>query len=168
MGASSFRISTVVPVGRADINQLHFSPENIQLLKNEIIDLKKNFGDFIFETPEFLFKSDRNMSNCGAGTKSMTITPDGQVKICPLVNTPELYLGNLHSESIESVLSKNIKFNLFEIKDPRQEICGECVYLWFCEGCIARGSQMYSEIRAGCYWGDKYFRKFFDKKKCSK
>ena len=164
LGASSFRISNVVPIGRADIDQFHFSPENIQLLTKEITLLSKKFGDFIFETPEYLLKPNINMSNCGAGTKAMTITPDGDVKICPLVNTLELYLGNLHHENIESILSKNEELNLFEIKDPRHGICGECGYLWFCEGCIARGSQMYSKIGTRCYWGNNYFINFLDKR----
>ena len=161
LGASSFRISTVVPLGRADINQLHFLPENIQLLINEIKDIKKEFGEFIFETPEYLLKPDIKLPNCGAGTKTTTITPDGHVKICPLANTPKLHLGNLHIKDISSVISENIVHNLFEIKEPRYEICDECAYLWFCKDCIARGSQMYNEIGSKCCWGDKYFIKFF-------
>ncbi len=162
LGASSFRISTVVPLGRADMDQLHFSPENIELLINEISIVRETFGDFIFETPEYLLKTNKEMSNCGAGTKAMTITTNGNVKICPLATTPQLDLGNLHSENINTLLTKNKKFNLFEIKDPRFEICGECDNLWFCEGCLARGSQMYAEIGDRCYWGENYFIKFFE------
>lgn len=161
LGASSFRVSTVVPLGRTDMDHLHFSPDNIKLLIDEIAAAKDVFGDFIFETPEYLLKTSENMPNCGAGTKSMTITPEGDVKVCPLVTTSQLNLGNLCYENITSVFSKNKKLKLFEIKDPRYEICGKCEYLWFCEGCLARGSQMYSEIGDNCHWG-QYFNKFFE------
>jgi MoaA/NifB/PqqE/SkfB family radical SAM enzyme len=75
LGASSFKVSTVVPVGRACINDLHFSPNNIKLLSDEISRAKDTFGDFIFETPEFLLKSNEYSNNCGAGTKSITLKP---------------------------------------------------------------------------------------------
>lgn len=162
LGVSTFRVSTVVPLGRADMDQLHFSPENIELLINEIRIVKETFGNFIFETPEYLLKTSTEMSNCGAGTKTITITPNGNVKICPLATTPQLYLGNLHLENINSLLKQNKELNLFEIKDPRNEICGNCDNLWFCEGCLARGSQKYAEIGERCYWGENYFNKFFE------
>ena len=162
LGASSFRVSTIVPLGRASNNKLHFSPENIKLLTDEISKVKEVFGDFIFETPEYLLKSNEKTNNCGAGTKSITITPNEDIKICPLASTSHLYLGNLQSKDITSLLSRNERLNFFESKDPRTGLCGQCEFLWFCEGCIARGCQMYDKIGSRCHWGEEYFINFLE------
>ena len=163
LGASSFRISTIVPMGRATVDNLHFTPDNIKLLNDEILATQDAFGDFIFQIPEYLLKTDKNMTNCGAGTKSITLTPNGDVKICPLANTKHLYLGNLHCENIIPLLLKYNGLNFFELEDPRVSICKDCEFLWFCEGCIARGCSMYNEIGEKCRWGDVYFNNFIEK-----
>ena len=103
LGASSFRVSIV---GTANGDQLHFSPGKIKFLSDEISAAKEIFGDFISETPEYLLKNNEKISYCDICAKTMTITSNGDLKICPIATTPQLYIGNLHTEDINSLISR--------------------------------------------------------------
>lgn len=156
LGATSMILSTVVPVGRGQSSELIFSPEDTDALIEQLEITKKEFGDFLFEDPEFLpiGREEKNKFNCGAASKSMCFTPNGKLKMCPLSDPNEFCLGNVYYEDLGTILSRNFSSRLVELEDPRPEICGECEHLWFCQRCIARGLQKYQEVGEACTWGE--------------
>ncbi|MBI5460160.1 radical SAM protein [Methanobacterium sp.] len=156
LGATNMILSTVVPTGRGRSSELIFSPENMEHVINQVEKAKKKFGDFLFEDPEYLpiiGEINNNKLNCGAASRSICFTPNGEIKMCPMSNPNDFSLGNVYKESVHTILSKNISSLLIELEDPKQEICGDCEYLWYCHRCIARGLQKYHEIHELCVWG---------------
>lgn len=144
-----------MPIGRADKKQLDFTQESIILYKNEISKLKKIFKNFIFDAPEYLTKKE---SSCGAGADTITITPEGDVKICPLSKNDHS-IGNIYIEGFIPVLQKIKDFNFSKLKTPNENLCGECEFLFFCYGCIERGYRKYDELKEQCSWGYNYLSK---------
>jgi len=157
LGATSMILSTVVPMGRGKSSELIFSPEDMDQLIEQVEITKKEFGDFLFENPEYLpiigEEKMENKLNCGAASRTVCLTPNGEVKMCPMSNPNDLSLGNVYYEDLDTIFSRNLSSLLIELEDPRPEICGECEHLWFCQRCLARGLQKYHEIGEKCSWG---------------
>ena len=156
LGATNMILSTVVPTGRGDSSELIFSPNDIENLIKQVELAKQEFGDFLFENPEYIpivGETNDNKLNCGAASRSLCFTPNGDIKMCPMSNPKDFSLGNVYKESIHTILQKNISALLIELEDPRPEICGDCEHLWYCQRCIARGLQKYYEINNSCVWG---------------
>lgn len=159
LGATNMILSTVVPTGRGDSSELIFSPNDIENLTTQVENAKQEFGDFLFEDPEYIpiIGKINAKLNCGAASRSVCLTPNGEIKMCPMSNPNDFSLGNIYKESIHTILQKNISLLLIELEDPKKEICGDCEHLWYCQRCIARGLQKYHEIHELCKWG-KYFK----------
>ena len=58
-------------------------------------DLSLEFGDFIFHLEESPFTLAASQKHCGAGSRSITITPSGDVKICQMSSARLLSFGNI-------------------------------------------------------------------------
>jgi len=160
LGANSMIVATVLPIGRGQDPEIIFSPENKELtkqLEKQLKTAKEKFKDFLLENHDeiipIITKKSENELNCGAFSSSLCLTPDGDMKMCPISNPDDFSLGCLCDSNMEHLFSKNVFKQLVELEDPRPEICGECEYLWFCQNCLARGFQKYREIGDNCIWG---------------
>jgi radical SAM protein with 4Fe4S-binding SPASM domain len=156
LGATNFIISTVVPMGRGRSHDLIFSSGGLPELFEEAEALKEELGDFVFDAPEALTKDiydeDEHL-NCGAGSRSICITPNGDVKMCPMSNPNDLYFGNVYIENLNTIFSRSLPLVISEVKDPRPKICGSCEHIDYCGYCLARGIQRYNETGKSCPWG---------------
>jgi len=103
LGASSFIVSIA---GAHNEGELYFSPDNIRLLSDEISAAKNIFGDYISEIPEYLLIKNESIPYCDICAKTMAITSNGDLKICPIATTPQLNIGNLYNENISSLISR--------------------------------------------------------------
>ena len=151
LGANSMIVSTVVPIGRGHDLEITFPPEDrelIEKLKEQLKIAKKEFKGFLLENYDeiipLIMKKDKTETNCGAFSRFMCLTPSGKMKMCPLSDPDDFSLGCIYSGNLEDLLSKNVFKQLVELEDPRPEICGKCQYLWFCQGCLARGFKKYN------------------------
>ena len=157
LGANSIALSNVIPMGRGDSPELLFTPNNFDLLVDEVESVESEFGDLIFKTPEYLL----NEVRCGAGSRSFCITPNGDIKICIMAEEDLLSWGNVYNENLKDILSCNICSLFSDLDIPGAQICGECEHLTFCNNCIARGHHMYSKVKEKCIWGQKELMSIF-------
>lgn len=155
LGAISFIISPIVPLGRGQLYSelaLHhvFTHKNVPLLTDLERKLQKSFGDFIVKTPEYQELTDVKDLSCGVGDTVIGITPTGDIKLCPMANPNDFPIGNVYDHDLYKILSK---YPILQVKDPGPELCGDCEYLGFCGNCIVRGLKKYHEIGDKCSWG---------------
>jgi radical SAM protein with 4Fe4S-binding SPASM domain len=156
LGAMSFIISPIIPVGRGQLySELSyenvFTSQKTSQLADLVEKLEKKFGNFIFRSTEYQeMMPDVIDSQCGAGKTIITITPMGDIKLCPMANPKDFPIGNI-DDDIHKILSK---YPILQIKHPRPELCGDCeYYASFCGGCVIRGLRKYEEIGDKCSWG---------------
>jgi radical SAM protein with 4Fe4S-binding SPASM domain len=154
--AYSMAISGFVPHGRGkDSTELFFDEKSALSYLKLLPQIKEKFGDFIFELPEEIKNIIKKQSNCGAGTRSLTITPDGDMKICPMADE-SVIIGNIYkSENILEIFSKNFTTVFINMINPNSKTCIDCEYYNFCDGCLARGIIQYQKIKNKCVWGLK-------------
>ncbi len=157
LGARSFIISPIVPVGRgqlySELSYDHvFTPQKTPQLADLAEKLEKKFGDFIFKAPEYQeLMPDAKDSGCGAGNTIISITPTGDIKLCPMADPNDFPIGNVYDDDLHNILSK---YPVFQVDDPSPELCGECEYYTsFCGSCVIRGLRKYHEIGDKCSWG---------------
>lgn len=157
LGANSIALSNVIPMGRGDSPELLFTPDNLELLIEEVKRIENDFGHIIFKTPEYLL----NDITCGAGSRSFCITPKGDIKICIMANENLISWGNVYNEKLKDILSRNICSLFTQLDVPNIEVCGECEHLTFCNNCIARGHHMYTKVKEKCIWWQKELKPIF-------
>ncbi|MCE7697316.1 MAG: PqqD family peptide modification chaperone [Methanobacterium paludis] len=156
IGAMSFIISPIVPLGRGQLySELSFdhvfTPQNIPQLNDLGEKLEKEFGDFVVKAPEYQeLMSDAKDLRCGVGNTVISITPTGDIKLCPMADPNDFPIANIFNDDLYKILSK---YPVLQIKDPKPELCGDCEHINFCGNCVVRGLKKYREIGDKCSWG---------------
>lgn len=156
LGATSFIISPIVPVGRGQLNSElsydHvFTPQNIPQLTDLAKELEEKFGNFVVKASEYQeLTSDRRNSQCGAGNIVIAITPNGEIKLCPMADPNDFPIGNVYNDNLHEIL---LKYPVIQVEDPKPELCGDCEHIDFCGNCVVRGLRRYYEIGNKCSWG---------------
>lgn len=156
LGARSFIISPIVPLGRgqlySELSYDHvFTPQKMSQLTDLAKKLEKEFGDFIFKAPEYQ-KLTPNVENlgCGGGNTIISITPNGDIKLCPMANPEDFPIGNVYDDDLYEILSK---YPVLQVEDPSPELCGDCEYYTsFCGSCVIMALRKYHEIGNKCFW----------------
>lgn len=161
-GAIAFAASTVVGIGRAnggDTNdELLLDTSEIF---NEFVQIYKSINQ---KYPGFirLISEDRaSNSQCGAILSSISIKPNGNLKLCPM-DTGEYFnlgLGNIFKENLTIIYKKNSDFikEFSELQLPDAiNICKECPNALYCNKCILRGLEKAKERAFDCAWYQNY------------
>ncbi|MDR2830076.1 MAG: radical SAM protein [Methanobrevibacter sp.] len=155
LGMYTIGISPVTPMGRGEkFPELIFKQEDMNIFLKEMEKVRVEFADFIFKMPEhhpIYNLSERG--NCGVGSRSLTITPQGDMKLCGMGDEKILSWGNIYKENLSDIFAKNFGAIVGEIKTPEKNICGDCEHLIFCMPCLARAFLKFSEIGESCTWG---------------
>jgi MoaA/NifB/PqqE/SkfB family radical SAM enzyme len=102
---------------------LNLSKEDIKIFAKEIMKTKALFPGYIFENSEHSPKKEIN--NCGAGIKGISISPNGNVKLCPMDSGNIFAMGNIFSDELKSLFIKNPDLKINEIQVPQKKICGD-------------------------------------------
>ncbi|MCK5133733.1 MAG: radical SAM protein [Candidatus Sabulitectum sp.] len=163
LGANSFGMSLVVPQGRALIGDanLMLSPQEA---KNYIAMYKKlaqRYEGFIFEEIESKFNM-ANEGNCGVGSRSISIAPNGNVKMCQMSDESIYFFGNIFDNSCRELFEQSSQ-SLALVEAPSDETCGNCVNSGYCRGCINRGVIKAKEISPeNCSWIQQYVSVFME------
>jgi len=136
-----------IPLGRGALNAQKLSITSKQLLLVMETWLKKQleYPDMEIKTHEptytaFLLK--KNLLNpkflkghgCLAGREWLGVTPNGDVRVCPVL---PITIGNLKDDSLKNIWKKSkIVSNLRNRKLLRDK-CGKCFFREVCGGCRA-------------------------------
>lgn len=87
---------------------------------------------------------------CGVGNTVISITPTGDIKLCPMADPNDFPIANIFNDDLYKILSK---YPILRIKDPKPELCGDCEHVNFCGNCVVRGLKKYHEMGNKCSWG---------------
>ncbi|MDR3291516.1 MAG: radical SAM protein [Methanobrevibacter sp.] len=156
LGMYTIGISPVTPMGRGEkFPELIFKQEDIDIFLKEMEKVRIEFGDFIFKMPEHHPIYDLSKrGNCGVGSRSLTITPKGDIKLCGMSDEKILSWGNVYKEKLSDIFAKNLGATLANIPAPDKKNCGDCEHLMFCMPCLAKAFLKYSELGEKCFWGN--------------
>lgn len=135
MGVSMFRLGALSSQGRASNlgGPVLWSVEQVRLLIDELANCynTQTFSIGWIEDPG----SDRDLINCGAGTKMLVINPRFYVRPCPMISD---CLGNIKDESLGTIMKRGNRLYL-DLHSPCDRICGSCPEVDNCRGCMASG-----------------------------
>jgi radical SAM protein with 4Fe4S-binding SPASM domain len=141
LGALQFVFSPYVRLGRARNSSM--SLETMFLIQGRLRELQKEFPARFLGIVESPITNKMLGYNCGAGSRCVTFAPTKHLRPCPLF-PPDEFSGNaLRDRALRERLSQVIK--------PSPDICGQCRFLSFCNGCYLRGWIQYQEMQ--CEWG---------------
>lgn len=159
LGANTFGMSLVVPQGRASDSTLILSPSELEKYFKTYSKLSQQYKDFIYQDKESKFL-DTGEGNCGAGSRTVTITPNGNVKICQMSDETVFCFGNVFENSSKELFEKKAE-SLAQIQAPSEKLCGDCKHLGFCLNCIHRGVIKAKAISPeNCLWVQPYLSFF--------
>lgn len=153
LGATTFGLSPAVPQGRGSDDSLLFTEQELREYINIMNDLSLEFGDFIFHLEESPFTMAASQNHCGAGARSITITPSGEVKICQMSSADLLSFGNIFYDHPETLFGKESANRLSVVQPPNYDSCASCNNISFCFSCINRGLMMAKKLGSKeCKW----------------
>ncbi|MDR2873559.1 MAG: SPASM domain-containing protein [Methanobrevibacter sp.] len=146
-GINKFNISPSLNFGRAEINNLSYNNETLLEMQKQLRKIENIYPNYVKIDSELIDKAKKGQK-CGAGTDTITITPNGDVKPCPIANIDDFYLGNIFNEMPYDNISK-----IRELDIPQEKYCKNCEYTNFCLNCFVRGMKQYTNIGDKCKWG---------------
>jgi len=157
LGATYFQVSTALPLGRANGLEIKFIEKNISKLEYILISLYQKYYPFFtskveLEMEEFGINESHN---CGAGYKSVTIGPEGRIRVCSLSAGDFCTIGKVNYSSDKDLIRLSAqKTNLFsKLEAPNKKICNNCKEISYCSKCIVRGLSKSKEIgEENCNW----------------
>lgn len=154
LGAEAFAAAIIMPFGRGvDFLNTHFSNDEIATFEKSITRLSRKFPGQIITIPETAFDF-IEAPNCGAGSRSMVISPYGNVRPC--VTMPEEYaIGNILYQKIEECLANPLISAFEKIHAPDEQTCGNCFFFEFCHRCFWRAA-IASRVINHCAWKELY------------
>ena len=149
-GASSFKPSPFIPVGRGkeNIEKLAITPLELKNLAKTMLQKKEAYKDIIDMQIDglfpWLFESCGSRSNtikgssqvgCSAGVSEVVITPTGDVLPCPFLR--DFVAGSLRGTSLKDIWKNSEIFDVFRnLKSNQLEgDCRNCEYVpHYCQG----------------------------------
>lgn len=137
LGAKWFTCSPVIDIGRADKEML-LSWEQLQTAVECLNTLAHQDPSTVLTASELKRLGGKLGSNCGAGSRSLALGPDGRIRPCFLVNKIIPAFKNILDISLEEAIIEAPLSFFRNLDPPCPELCGECTYTIFCYGCIAR------------------------------
>ncbi len=158
LGATWFAASPVISLGRAPDSLLLSGPQLEEAIR-ALDALSQADPEMVRSSEELKRISGKLSSNCGAGSRAVVLAPDGQMRICFLVNKRLAPFKNVLDCGVEEAL-RGAPLEFFHTLDPPgPEYCGECSYGMFCGGCVARPliaweRAVQSDPAFQCAWSD--------------
>ena len=162
-GASQFSASWVdASQGRAAsfLNKCTTHVERCPIIEasQAMLSLAEKYPGFaIFSLAQTTQKMQAYDKSCGVGRRSIYITSDGVVHICPMsIGTNIPGFGTVQSYIRSQKPWDNAFSRLIQhVNEPNDTDCGDCDKRRECT-CIARGMRQYMKITEACAWGKRY------------
>ena len=142
LGALAFSFAPILPFGRGATIRWRFTPEEVVEYRKLERKVMEKYKEMIPRFPAEVIEA-LSLPNCGAGHKTVVISPTGIVRPCVIMPQDFMPLGNIFTDSLEKIFSSPIIYKLAKIRWPNKYDCGSCRYEKFCRYCIYRGIVMY-------------------------
>jgi len=149
LGAQWFGASPIVDVGRASSSLKSLNMDEMRELVSAIERLQDCMPEeFIRMEPPLPDSSNEiHHNNCGAGSRSITLAPNGDLRPCAMYEQKYISFGNITEESVEEIFTKDIVYKFSTLPAPQRAICGDCRMYSFCGGCFARPPQANEKLK---------------------
>jgi radical SAM protein with 4Fe4S-binding SPASM domain len=161
IGVTAFTMSLPSPIGRAKAN------EDYELEHDEISEIMETMARLKQEHEQFMATMDnvREDQYCGAGKRSIAVSPDGDIRACALGSHNELmHLGNLWDDGYHEIFHGEISKFYQNVPYPSPEECEGCNLQAFCNRCFVRAATVIGGNVTECKWAQKNgFYDFVDK-----
>lgn len=127
------------PVGRAAhfINIEDYLSTSLELKLHEV-HKKENNKNSELNKPH----------SCDLILKHSTLDPLGNVRPCALFPLDQT-IGNLFNDGVKVFRNKNLA-NFLTMPSPCKQICGNCEYLHYCQGCVYKGFFSNKDNKVNC------------------
>jgi len=156
LGAHLFLCSPVMAIGRAT-EEMVLPWDDLKRSSELLEKLADKDPKRVLKASELKRLSGKLGANCGAGSRSITIGPDGDIRPCFLVNKKSHRYKNIIAESLSNALAGAPLEFFRTLEPPSLEICLDCQFNAYCFGCIARPLLAWdrakkSGLKIECLW----------------
>lgn len=136
-GASFFRAVPIVPIGTA--KHFHIDEDFYILSIKELIKTNEFFNKNLSRNlakHEFDYLANLSLTNCPAGNSSISITSEGNVELCPLIENT--YICENIKEKPLDMLIENLYNKKKSLQNEANNNCISCDFFNICKGgCLA-------------------------------
>ncbi|MBW1744168.1 MAG: radical SAM protein [Deltaproteobacteria bacterium] len=159
LGANAVEIFDYVHTGRGkDHYNYELSTEQRKQVVRKVIELQKS-DDITYRLialPQYWVAVEREVSEdeilmkyvrscCAAGTRYITILPNGDVVPCMLL---QVKLGNVHEESLKTIWHESPVLKKLRNRDLLKGKCGRCKYKHVCAGARCKAYEKTGDMLA--------------------
>ena len=158
IGATSYAISPVVPLGRAieyDMD-LILEQQESELMMERLGVLASKYSEMmrnpLVEAPN------NQMINCGCISSHLTIKSNGDVKMCTMDcgDCTNSKFGNVLEQGVKKLYDEHQRLIYAiayqQVPNINSEQCKKCKNFTFCVSCMLRTVLKASEEKENCYW----------------
>ncbi|MCI1902672.1 MAG: PqqD family peptide modification chaperone [Enterococcaceae bacterium] len=146
IGVNKIRLGLITNQGRAYQNNL--KGYTLSHYKKMLVYLKEKYDDKLFRVEESEEISN-SLKSCGAGYKTIKITPQMIVTPCAMM---QLNIGDLKKESLTRVLERSY-INFSKLEFPQKDYCENCLEEEYCHDCISESIIRKNNVE-NCTWED--------------
>ncbi len=161
LGATWFGASPIIDVGRGATSVETLDLDQVRHLMTVLTKLKDRTPTGFIKLEEQIVQDHQTVSeqNCGAGSRTVAVSPKGDIRPCAMYDQKYLSLGNIHETRVRDVFADEAVSTFMGLPAPQPAICGDCRMLTFCGGCFARPPVAFERARnAGkpvdCRWAE--------------
>jgi radical SAM protein with 4Fe4S-binding SPASM domain len=159
LGVRWFSASPVIEIGRAG-HDLFLTQAQMEDALRRLDKLAASDPEMIATVDELKRTAGLPSVNCGAGSRALTIGPDGQLRLCFLVNRHIPAFANILKCSTEQALLSGPLSFFHDLDPPGPEVCGSCPFATFCNSCVARPLLAWERMHATdpnfvCAWSER-------------
>ena len=157
-GASSFRISSLTPLGRGEHLDWDLPYSEFIQVSHIVEKIKKDYkGEMdveLWDTGGELSREELQQNRhlkCIVGSQLIVISSNGDFLPCGMMRWS---LGNVKKASLKDILvSEGAQFFAY-INAPSTLLCGDCTYLYACVKCHAQAALNYTKVEQ-CPWREQ-------------
>ncbi len=162
LGVDWFAFAQVQQLGRANGLNLQYTEEQGKYLQNLAKRLPSEFPEFVSRHSESTLKALADIGNCGAGYRSVVLSPTGKVRPCVMFPEEVMVMGDLAQQSVHEVFRQEQMNFMHDLRSPGSDCDQKCPHLNECRGCYARSISVQTRNDSSCSWAiSTEFAEFF-------
>jgi len=154
LGARWFGWSPVLPFGRGKAVAWQWDPSLSEQIAKMEKSIRRKYHGFVVDIDDRALSLLDDFGNCGVGYKHAVLSPSGRIRACLFMKEDQSF-GEVRSESLRQIFSKDILRILREVKVPRPEECHPCKFTAYCAYCPLRAVTVIQRAGITCRWAEQ-------------